>query len=68
MSNKGKQTIHFSKKNDGQEIELEFMFLAPKNLSSVDKIRVEAWVRKYGTAMLGAFKMEFPEMNGASHE
>lgn len=66
-SSHGKQqSIHFSKKNDGQEIELEFKFLPSKDSTSVDRIRVEEWVRKYGTAMLHAFKMEFPGMNGKS--
>lgn len=58
------QMIHFSKKNDGQEIDMNFSFLAGKDLTSVDRIRVENWVRKYGTAMLGAFKVEFPEIHG----
>lgn len=65
MPTKSKQqSIHFSKKNDGQEIDLEFKFLAGRDMNSVDRIRVEEWVRKYGTAMLHAFKVEFPEING----
>ena len=66
MTSKAKrQSIHFSKKNDGQEIELQFTFLGNRDITSVDRIRVETWVRKYGTAMLGAFKVEFPELGSS---
>lgn len=62
MPAKVKQSIHFSKKNDGQEIDLEFRFLAGRGFTSVEKIRVELWVKQYATNMLTSFKVVFPEM------
>lgn len=66
MGTKVRQSIHFSKKNDGQEVDLEFRFLAGREFTSVEKIRVELWVKQYATNMLTSFKVVFPDIAGRS--
>jgi hypothetical protein len=69
MSTKQRNTVKFNKKNDGQEISIDFTYVCERSISSTDRIRVELWVRQQGTLLLHAWKMQFPEMmNGGGGE
>jgi hypothetical protein len=60
--NRRNTTVKFNKKNDGQEINLNFTYLSRKELNTAEKVRIELWVRQQGTLMLHVFKQQFPEM------
>lgn len=51
-----------NKKNSGLEINLELFYQHHTELTSVDKIRVELWLKSQAGAVLGAFRAEFPEI------
>lgn len=59
MSQKKTKREKFSKKNDGQELFIDFTYLATKQ-SVVDEELVRQWLKRKGTALLVEFKMEFP--------
>lgn len=61
MSIKQRTMVRFNKKNDGQEISIDFSYTTRAQMTTADKMRVEMWVRQQGTLLLHAFKMQFPE-------
>ncbi len=62
MSALKKHRTYAAKKNDGQEAKLDFEYLARKDISTVEIIRVEVWVKERVSNLLTEFKMHFPEL------
>ena len=57
------ETVFVHKKNDGLELEYRLNYLTDTSkLSSVDKIRIQEWVKLQVRNQLLAFKMQFPEI------
>lgn len=54
--------VYASKKNSGLEVTLEFYYQHHTELTSVDKIRVELWLKQQAGTILSAFRSEFPNI------
>lgn len=61
MSRKA-QRVFVSKKNSGLEINLEFFYNSHTEVETVDKIRIEEWLKKESLQFLTRFRMTFPQV------
>lgn len=56
------QRVFVAKKNSGLELNLEFFYIMHTEVQTVDKIRVEEWLKKRVVSLLTEFHMTFPEI------
>ena len=56
-----KNRFYISKKNSGLEFNLEFFLQSHFELSNVDKMRIDQWMKQQSVSLLANFNLDFPE-------